>query len=117
MIELAWLCLLLLGLGLVSGGIADRKGRSFWGFFLLGVLLPVVGIIGALIVSPAAEAPTPKTGDIVTVQTMSPMENGTTVPVGHASKVLDVDDGIPVGLITSPSGTKCWVDRWTLRVS
>jgi len=38
---------------LVPGIIASDKGRSFWGFFLLSLLLsPIIGIIFALIAIP-----------------------------------------------------------------
>lgn len=53
--------LLIVGLFGIIGGlvfafigaeIAQRKGRSFWGFFLLGLFAPIIGIAVALIISP-----------------------------------------------------------------
>ncbi len=39
-----------LALSIVAGVIANKKGRSGWGFFFLAVLLsPIIGIIAALI--------------------------------------------------------------------
>lgn len=38
-------------LGIVAGAISKSKGRSFVGYFLLGLLLPLIGIILAIGVS------------------------------------------------------------------
>ncbi len=35
--------------GVIAGAIASSKGHSFIGYFLLGFLLPVIGIIVALV--------------------------------------------------------------------
>lgn len=44
-------------LSVVAGMIASKKGRSFFWFFLLGILLsPVIGIISALIADKNMEA-------------------------------------------------------------
>ena len=40
----------------IPGGIASGKGRSFWGFFLLSLIVsPIIGLIGALCCSYGAE--------------------------------------------------------------
>lgn len=35
--------------GLVAGAIASGRGKSFGGFFILGALLPLIGIVVALL--------------------------------------------------------------------
>jgi len=40
-----WICL-----GIASGIIAQNKGRSFFGYFVLGTLIPMVGLVIALAV-------------------------------------------------------------------
>ena len=39
----------------VAGGIARAKGRSYWAFFALTLLLWFPGLLAALLVRPAAE--------------------------------------------------------------
>lgn len=41
-----------LGLAFIGAEIARRKGRSFWGVFLLGLFAPIISIAVALIISP-----------------------------------------------------------------
>jgi hypothetical protein len=52
--ELVVLFALIVGLfmAIASGNIASNKGRSFAGFFLLGLCAPVIGLIVALLVEP-----------------------------------------------------------------
>lgn len=38
--------------GLIAGGIAQSKGHSFGGYFILGFLLPLVGILVAAVARP-----------------------------------------------------------------
>jgi hypothetical protein len=42
-------------LGVATGWIAQSKGRSFFGWFLLGAFLPLVGLVMALAISPIEE--------------------------------------------------------------
>ena len=39
--------------GVVAGAIADSKGREVGGFFLLGFLIPLVGILAAVLSGPS----------------------------------------------------------------
>ena len=56
-VVIGWLIFFII-CGVGSGAIASRKNRSVAGFFLLGFLFPIVGLIVALIVSPGQpEAP------------------------------------------------------------
>lgn len=41
-----------LALAFAGAAIAQRKGRSFWGFLLLGLFAPIISIAVALIISP-----------------------------------------------------------------
>ena|SRR5687768_10601683 len=41
----------------LAGGIARAKGRSYWLFFALTLLLWFPGLLGALLVRPAADVP------------------------------------------------------------
>ena len=38
--------------GLVSGELAREKDRSFWGFFILGFFLPLIGLAAAAFAKP-----------------------------------------------------------------
>ncbi len=51
-----WL-LLWIGLAIASGVIASSKGRSGLGYFVLGLLLPLIGIIIAIGVSSRVAPP------------------------------------------------------------
>ncbi|MDD5463173.1 MAG: zinc ribbon domain-containing protein [Methylococcales bacterium] len=43
-------------LGIVAGVIADNKGRDFFGFFLLSIILsPLIGIVSAALARPNTE--------------------------------------------------------------
>lgn len=47
----------------LAGGVARAKGRSYWLFFALGLLLWFPGLLGALLVRPAvdpADTPAPR---------------------------------------------------------
>ena len=51
----------------VAGGIARAKGRSYWLFFALGLLLWFPGLLGALLVRPAtdvADVPEPRRAEV-----------------------------------------------------
>lgn len=41
----------------ISGGVARRKGRSTVGYGLLGLLLPLIGIVVALVVPDRSRRP------------------------------------------------------------
>lgn len=41
----------LLLMGYMSGKIAEKKGRSFGGFFTLGMFFPIIGLIAAAMAS------------------------------------------------------------------
>jgi hypothetical protein len=38
--------------GLISGAIADSRGLNFGGYFVIGFLLPLIGIIVAAVAAP-----------------------------------------------------------------
>lgn len=64
------LTILWLALSVIAGIIAGNKGRSFFGFFLLALVLsPIVGLVAALVAqpsspaAPALAAPAPPTHD------------------------------------------------------
>jgi hypothetical protein len=40
-------------LAYAAGNIAEKKGRSWYGFFFLALFLPIIGLIAAAIASPA----------------------------------------------------------------
>lgn len=42
---------------IIAGTVAGRKNRSGGGFFLLGLLLPVIGVVAALLAAPGATPP------------------------------------------------------------
>jgi hypothetical protein len=46
-----------LGFGYTAGAIAEAKGRPFGWFFLIGFVLPVVGVIVAVAAGPAEPPP------------------------------------------------------------
>lgn len=50
-----WL-LIWLVLGVVAGMIASSKQRSFLGFFVLGLLIPLIGIVAAVVAKPNVAA-------------------------------------------------------------
>lgn len=39
--------------GLIAGAIADSKGQSFGGYFVIGLILPILGILLALVAQPS----------------------------------------------------------------
>jgi hypothetical protein len=43
-----------IGVGLLTGWVAKQKRRSFFGWFIIGTLLPLIGML-ALIAVPAKE--------------------------------------------------------------
>ncbi|MBS1903523.1 MAG: SHOCT domain-containing protein [Bacteroidetes bacterium] len=42
------------GPAILAGNIARKKGRSYWGFFLIALVLSWIGLIFAAIAAPAA---------------------------------------------------------------
>ena len=58
--------LICFGLAAVAGNIAEKKGRSFAGFFLLALLFPVIGLIIALCVSDGNRSGGGQLGDMTT---------------------------------------------------
>lgn len=53
--ELVWGVLIVFALGLTAGSIAQSKGKSFAVYFLLGALIPIVGVILAIALPPNRE--------------------------------------------------------------
>lgn len=54
--EVFFFTLLPAGFGLVTSGIATRKGRRFWPWFFLGFFLGFIGLIIALVFKGSADA-------------------------------------------------------------
>jgi hypothetical protein len=50
--EILILLAILLLSGLAAGVLAREKGRSFWGFFALGFLVPLFGLVAAAFAKP-----------------------------------------------------------------
>ena len=47
-----WNLIFWIALSCLAGHIAKRKGRSYFGFFCLSLILPIIGIIFAYIAKP-----------------------------------------------------------------
>ncbi|MCZ4587718.1 hypothetical protein O4328_29190 [Rhodococcus opacus] len=43
--------------GVIAGTIAGRKNRDSLGFFLLGLLFPVIGVVAAILAAPGEPLP------------------------------------------------------------
>lgn len=91
----------------IPARIAASKGRSFVGFYIAGLFC----FFPALIVAMAASRPNIREGDIVRVTHRVDLDEGGSIPIGHAAKVLEVDviDGEPVVLVTGPAGSSHWI--------
>lgn len=51
--------ILWLGMAVAAGVIASSKGRSGFGFFILGVFFPLIGLIIAAFIAPRQQTPAP----------------------------------------------------------
>ena len=100
-------------LAIIPAVVAHNKGRSFWWFFIFGLLFFLLALIVALVLKPRAF----NAGDIVKVSGDVQLTDGGKIPAGWVSKALatDVIDGTYVVQITGPSGATHWVGRGALK--
>ncbi len=101
-------------LGWIPGSIAARKGRSFWVFFVFGLLFFLPTLIVALCLRGSVGV---REGDLVKVGGKVTCADGTTIASGWTSKVVDVNvvRGAPAVQITGPSGSLHWVMKSKVR--
>lgn len=50
--DLLWYVVLACGTGIVAAMIAERKGRTVFGWFMVGLLLNLLGVLLAVVVRP-----------------------------------------------------------------
>src|SRR5690606_13072392 len=96
--------------GVVSAAIAEKRGYSRIGFFLLGFFLGCIGVVIALLL-PSSSGGRVSTGDLARFARKFEMEGGAVCPKGYATKVheLAVKEGTPAALIDGPDGSRYWV--------
>ncbi|MBX3313762.1 MAG: hypothetical protein KF906_05515 [Actinobacteria bacterium] len=105
-----WLGLWLV-LSLVPATIAVRKGYSFWGFFILGVVaLPVALVVSLVLQSKSSSV---GVGSLVRVVNTVRLKDGGKIPARYASKVhaVDVIDGHVTVEVDAPDGSRRWIAR------
>lgn len=112
--------LILVGAGLflafIPAYIAAYRGRSFWAFWVFGLLLFVPALIVALVL----QRPTvPRQGDIVTTVRRVNLDFGQVLQRGWTSKVIatDVIDGTAVVQVVGPTGASHWIAAAVVRPS
>ena len=107
---LAWF-----GLGFVCAKIAADKGRSAGGFFLLGLLFPVITLIACLVMQP----PQFQCGSVVQLATDVHLDDGTTLHRGWRTQVAEVSviDNTRVVSISDQLGKQRWVAAKAVRLS
>jgi hypothetical protein len=91
--------------------VAARKGYSFWGFLVLGLVAWPIALVVALVLRSRSELVS--VGSIVKVRDDVHLNDGGRIPRGHRSKVEDVDviDGHAVVQITHTDGTTRWIAK------
>lgn len=103
--------ILTLVMAFVCAAVATRKGYSYFGFFVIGLLFWPVALIVALAIRNKSELIT--VGSTVKIRNKIQLDDGSAIPAGFCSVVsgLDVIDGTPVIEVSAPDGSKRWIGK------
>lgn len=71
MIDVFIVLVIVLMSGVVAGGLAREKDRSFWGFFAVGAFVPLFGLVAAAFAKPGIVVRSQRAHDIAAVRAES----------------------------------------------